>query len=180
MTTIMTKPAKQAINGGLYLDDLRVGQQFTSGSHVVDEAQIKAFARQYDPQPFHLDDAGAKGTLFGGLAASGWHTAAITMRLLVEGGAPIAGGIIGAGGEVSWPKATRPGDALHVESEVVQVTPSRSRPDRGIVTLRSETRNQHGEVVQTLMAKLVVPRRPEATHPHASRNADPIEREVSP
>jgi len=150
------------MNGGLYLDDLHVGQRFVSGSHAVDEAQIKAFAGEFDPQPFHLDHAAAKGTLFAGLAASGWHTAAITMRLLVDGGAPIAGGIIGAGGEVSWPMPTRPGDTLHVESEVAQVTPSRSRPDRGIVTVRSETRNQRGEVVQILTAKLIVPRRPSA------------------
>jgi len=92
----------------LYLDDLRVGQRFTSGTHVIDETQIKAFARQFDPQPFHLDDEAAKNTLFAGLAASGWHTAAITMRLLVETGLPLAGGIVGAGGEVSWPKPTRP------------------------------------------------------------------------
>lgn len=162
----MTNPDKHPTNGGLYLDDLHVGQQFISGSYAVDEAQITAFASQFDPQPFHLDDALAKGTLFAGLAASGWHTAAITMRLLVDGGAPIAGGIIGAGGEVSWPKPTRPGDTLHVESEVVQVTPSRSRPDRGIVTVRSETHNQRGEVVQTLTAKLVVPRRPSAIDAH--------------
>jgi acyl dehydratase len=162
----MTNPDKPLTNGGLYLDELHVGQQFISGSHAVDEAQIRAFAGQFDPQPFHLDDALAKGTLFAGLAASGWHTAAITMRLLVDGGAPIAGGVIGAGGEVSWPQPTRPGDILHVESEVVQVTPSRSRPDRGIVTVRSETRNQRGEVVQTLTAKLVVPRRPSAIDIH--------------
>src|SRR6266498_3652592 len=158
----MTKAGKHDLNGGLYLEDLHVGQRFTSGSHAVDEAQIKAFAGQFDPQPFHLDDATAKSTLFAGLAASGWHTAAITMRLLVDGGAPIAGGIIGAGGEVSWPTPTRPGDTLHVQSEVVQVMPSRSRPDRGIVTVRSDTLNQHGEIVQTLTAKLIVPRRPSA------------------
>jgi acyl dehydratase len=146
----------------LYLDDLQVGQRFRSGSHMVDEAQIKAFARQYDPQPFHLDDEIAKNTMFGGLAASGWHTAAITMRLLVGGGAPIAGGIIGAGGEISWPQPTRPGDILQVESEVLEVKPSRSRPDSGMVTVRSETRNQRGEVVQVLTAKLIVPRRPSA------------------
>jgi len=142
-----------------YLDDLSVGQRFVSGSHTIDEAQIKTFARQFDPQPFHLDDAKAKGTMFAGLAASGWHTAAITMRLMVDGGAPIAGGIIGAGGEISWPQPTRPGDTLCVVSEVMAVTPSRSRPDRGIVTVRSETRNQRDEVVQILVAKLVVPRR---------------------
>lgn len=155
----MTKPDRQHVNGGFYFEDLYVGQRFTSGAHAVDEAQIKAFADQFDPQPFHLDDAKAKDTLLAGLAASGWHTAAITMRLLVDGGAPIAGGIVGAGGEVSWPKPTRPGDILQVESEVVDVTPSRSHPDRGMVTVRSETFNQRGQIVQTLTAKLVVPRR---------------------
>jgi len=142
-----------------YLEDLHVGQRFTSGTHVLDESQIKAFATQFDPQPFHLDNAAATRTLFAGLAASGWHTAAVTMRLLVDGGAPIAGGIIGAGGEVSWPMPARPGDVLQVTSEIIAVTPSRSRPDRGIVTVRSHTQNQRGEIVQTLTAKLVVPRR---------------------
>jgi hypothetical protein len=104
-------------------------------------------------------DAAARGTLFGGLAASGWHTASITMRLMVESGLPLAGGIIGAGGEINWPKPTRPGDTLHVVSEIEEVTPSRSRPDRGTVRVRSETRNQRGEVVQVLIAKLIVPRR---------------------
>jgi len=145
----------------LYLEDLHVGQRFTSGVYVLDEQQIKAFAGQFDPQPFHLDEAAAAQTLFEGLAASGWHTAAITMRLLLNGGAPIAGGVIGAGGEIAWPRPTRPGDILHVESEVLAISPSRSRPDRGMVTLRSETHNQRGEVVQTFVAKLVVPRRPE-------------------
>ncbi len=143
-----------------YLDDLHVGQRFTSATHRIDEEQIKAFARQFDPQPFHLDAAAAKGTLFEGLVASGWHTAAITMRLLVEGGMPIAGGVIGAGGEISWPKPTRPGAVLRVESEIIEVRPSRSRPDRGLAIIRSETRNQLGEIVQVLAAKLVVPRRP--------------------
>src|SRR5690242_16957691 len=145
----------------LYLDDLEVGQRFASGPLAVDEAAIKAFAGAFDPQPFHLDEAAAASSLFGGLAASGWHTAAITMRLLV-GSVPLAGGVIGAGGEIAWPRPTRPGDVLTVVSEVLEVTPSRSRPDRGMVTLRSETRNQRGEVVQTLTARLVVPRRPRA------------------
>jgi acyl dehydratase len=93
------------------------------------------------------------------LAASGWHTAALTMKLMVESGAPFSGGIIGAGGEITWPRPTRPGDVLTVFSEVIEVTPSRSRPDRGMVTLRSETRNERDEVLQVLTAKLVVPRR---------------------
>ena len=156
----MAKADTQALNDGLYLEDLHVGQRFASRTYAVDEAQIKAFAGQFDPQPFHLDDATAKGTLFGGLAASGWHTAAITMRLLVDGGAPIAGGIVGAGGELAWPKPTRPGDILQVRSEILDVTPSRSRADRGTVTVRSETLNQRGDIVQTLTAKLIVPRRP--------------------
>jgi acyl dehydratase len=143
----------------LYLDDLKVGQRFLSGTHALDANEIKAFARQFDPQPFHLDEETAKNTFFAGLAASGWHVAAITMKLLVVGGAPIAGGVIGAGCEIAWPNPTRPGDVLHVESEVIEITPSRSRPNRGIVALRSETRNQRGDVVQILTAKLVVPRR---------------------
>lgn len=144
----------------LYLDDISVGDRFTSGEHAMDEAQIKAFAEQFDPQPFHLDDAAAQATLFGGLAASGWHTAAVTMRLQVTSGLPIAGGIIGAGGELNWPRPTRATDVLHVVSEVVQVQPSKSKPDRGMVTVRSETRNQHGDVLQVSTVRVVVPRRP--------------------
>jgi acyl dehydratase len=149
----------------LFLDDLSVGQTFTSASHVLDVGQIKRFAGEFDPQPFHLDEDTAAKSLFAGLAASGWHTAALTMRLLVGGGAPIAGGIVGASVEIAWPKPTRPGDELHVVSEVTEIVPSRSKPDQGIVVLRSETRNQRDEVVQVLTSKLVVPRRPSvATH----------------
>src|SRR5438552_4451619 len=155
MANAMTEPTSKL----LYLDDLHVARRFTSGTHALDERQITAFAREFDRQPFHTDREAAKETLFGGLVASGWHTAAITMRLQVEGGLPIAGGIVGLGGELAWPTATRPGDVLHVESEVVAVVPSRSRPDRGIVTVRSETRNQRGDVVQTTTVKLLVPRR---------------------
>lgn len=144
----------------LYLDDLRVGQRFASGSHVLDEAQIIAFATQFDPQPFHTDPEAAKGTMFGGLAASGWHTMAITMRLLVGDGAPFAGGIIGAGAELSWPRPTRPGDVLSVVSEVTEIHPSRSKPDRGMILLRSETRNQREETLQILLARLIIPKRP--------------------
>jgi acyl dehydratase len=149
----------------LYLDDLQVGQRFVSGTHAIEGDQIKAFAREFDPQPFHLDEVAAKDTFFGGLAASGWHVAAVTMKLLVTGGAPIAGGIVGAGGEIAWPNPTRPGDVLQVTSEVMEITPSRSRPNRGMATLRSETRNQKGEVVQVLTAKLVVPRRAASASP---------------
>ncbi|SRR5258708_2424807 len=145
--------------GRLYLEDFHIGQRFTSATHVMDADEIKAFARQFDPQPFHLDEEAAQATFFGGLVASGWHTAAVTMRLQVESGLPIAGGMIGIGGEMSWPRPTRPGDILRVVSEILEVTPSRSRPDRGTVRVRSETRNQRDEVVQILDARLVVPRR---------------------
>jgi acyl dehydratase len=155
----MAEPDERGRDDRLYLDDFHVGQRFTSATHVIDVAQIKAFARQFDPQPFHLDEEAAKGTLFGRLVASGWHTAAISMRLQVESGLPIAGGMIGIGGEMSWPRPTLPGDVLRVESEIKEVTPSRSRPDRGVVRVRSETRNQRDEVVQILDAKLFVPRR---------------------
>jgi acyl dehydratase len=147
----------------LYLEDLEVGQRFVSGTRKVDAEEIKAYAREFDPQPFHLDDEAAKASLFGGLAASGWHTVAMTMRLMVDGGLPLAGGILGVGGEINWPKPTRPGDVLQVVSEIEEVTPSRSRPDRGMVRVRNETRNQRGEIVQVLIAKLVVPRRAPAT-----------------
>ncbi|RZK99201.1 MAG: MaoC family dehydratase [Rubrivivax sp.] len=143
----------------LFLDDFSVGQRFVSGEHPIDEAQIKAFAAQFDPQPFHLDGEAAKDTLFRGLAASGWHTAAITMRLMVMGGIPVEGGLIGAGGEISWPRPTRPGDVLHVESEVMSVAPSKSKPQQGMLTVRSETRNQQGDILQVLVVKMVVPRR---------------------
>ena len=145
----------------LYLEDIFVGQRFVTGTHTLTAEAIKSFARDYDPQPFHTDEEAAKDTFFGGLAASGWHTAAVTMRLQIDGGPPIAGGMIGAGGELSWPRATRPGDTLHVESEVTEVTPSKSKPERGFVTLKSETKNQKGEVVQLFIVRLLVWRRPE-------------------
>lgn len=144
----------------LFLEDLAVGQRFTSAAATMDAAAIKDFATAWDPQPFHLDEAAAAGTLFGGLSASGWHTAAMTMRLLVTSGLPLAGGIIGSGGELLWEKPVRPGDTLHVECEVLEIVPSRSRPDRGMVRVRCLTRNQHGETVQSFTPRLVVSRRP--------------------
>ena len=146
----------------LYLDDLTVGDVFDSGSYTLDEASIVRFASEFDPQYFHTDADAAKNSVFGGLAASGWHTAGITMRLLVTGGAHIAGGLVGVGAQLSWPKPTRPGDTLRVHSEITEIVPSRSRPDRGIVTMKSETRNQDGDIVQLLLATMIVPRRPTA------------------
>jgi acyl dehydratase len=163
----MANPDESDRGRRYYLEDLHVGQRFTSATHEIDAAQIKAYAREFDPQPFHLDDEAAKATLFGGLAASGWHTAAISMRLMVESGLPLAGGILGAGGEINWPKPTRPGDILQVVSEIEEITPSRSRPDRGMVRVRNETRNQRGEILQVLIAKLIVPRRTAANVPGA-------------
>ena len=143
----------------LYFDDLKLGDVFTTGTHELSADDIKRFAREFDPQPFHLDDEAARETMFGGLAASGWHTASITMRLLVTSGPKLANGILGAGGEIEWKAPTRPGDVLHVESEVADLIPSRSRPDRGVLVLLSKTLNQRGEVVQALKAKLMVARR---------------------
>jgi acyl dehydratase len=143
----------------LYLDDLFVGQKFVTGSHTLNEAQIKTFAAQFDPQPFHLHPTAAKATFFKGLVASGWHTAAITMRLL-ESGVPLAGGIIGLGGSLKWPHPARPGDVLTVHGEITEVTPSRSPPDRGTAAVSAETRNQHGDLVQSVTSTLLVPRRP--------------------
>lgn len=142
----------------LFYNDLAVGQTFTSATHVISSDEIKAFAALYDPQPFHLDDEAAKSTLFGGLAASGWQTAAITMRLIVDS-MPIAGGLIGTEGEIAWPTPTRPGDALQVTSEILELTPSRSRADRGSARVRIVTRNQRGQDAQTFIVRIVVPRR---------------------
>jgi acyl dehydratase len=138
----------------LYLDDIHVGLEFRSGEHLVDAEQIVAFASAFDPQPFHLDKEAAKDTFFHGLAASGWHTAAITMKLVTQS-LPFARGIIGAGGEIDWPSATRPGDILHVRSRVLEIKPSRSKPDRALVLVESRTLNQHEEVRQILKAKLL-------------------------
>ena len=143
-----------------YWEDFKVGESTDLGSHSMTEAEILTFARKYDPQPFHIDEVAARNTLFGGLAASGWHTACTMMQLIVGGGLPIAGGIIGTGGELLWTKPVRPGDTLHVECEILEITPSRSKPDRGTVVVRCVTLNQHGEMVQSFTPKLVVPRRP--------------------
>jgi acyl dehydratase len=157
----MTKTQQAHQSGGqLYLDDLCVGQRFTSGTYFIEEAQIKAFAAEFDPQPFHLDESAAQASIFKGLAASGWHTAAVAMRLLVKDGLPFANGIVGLGGEIAWPRPTRPGDILSVESEITEITPSRSKPNQGIVTVRGTMFNQNREVVFLLTAKLLVLRRP--------------------
>ena len=144
----------------MYLEDLRVGQRFTSGTYLMEESAIKAFAAAFDPQPFHLDEAAGRATIFGGLAASGWHTAAATMRLLVTGGLPFATGLIGLGGEISWPRPTRPGDTLRVECEILDILPSRSKPNQAIVTVRSITLNQNAQEVQLLTSKLLMFKRP--------------------
>ena len=142
----------------LYLDDLAVGAEFYSEKYAVVAEEIREFAKSFDPQPFHLDEEAAPKTLFRGLIASGWHTAAITMRLLVHS-VPLAGGLIGVGGEITWPKPTKPVDVHNVVSTIVNISPSKSKPDRGIVTIQSHTLNQHGELCQRLIAKVLVFRR---------------------
>ncbi|CAM2152828.1 MaoC family dehydratase [Pararobbsia alpina] len=139
----------------LYLDELEEGMQYTSTEYEMTTADIKRFAAEFDPQPFHLDEEAARSSLFGGLAASGWHTAAVTMRLLTEGGVPVAGGSIGLGGEITWPRPTRPGDRLHVVTTVTEIRASKTKPGQGVVTTTSETKNQAGEVVQRFVAKLI-------------------------
>jgi acyl dehydratase len=154
------RPQRPAQRTDIFLEDLSAGQIFGSATYQIGVAEIKRFAGEFDPQPFHLDEAEAARSLFSGLAASGWHTAAITMRLLV-GSVRISGGIVGAGMDVlRWPKPVRPGDTLRLECEVLEVRPSTSHPDRGLAKVRTTTLNQHGETVQVLVANLVVPRRP--------------------
>ncbi len=144
----------------LYFDDLEPGMKFTTGSLTVTVEEIKTFASQFDPQPFHTDELAAEKSLFKGLAASGWHTASLTMRLMITSGIPLANGSIGAGVEINWPTPTRPGDELHVVMEVQEVIPSTSKPDRGIAVVRNRTFNQHGQVVQDMTAKMLSFRRP--------------------
>jgi acyl dehydratase len=145
----------------LYLDDIVVGQTFVTGAAKVDVERVKAFAAEFDPQPFHLDAVAARASLFGGLAASGWHTAALTMRLLVDSEFQIAGGLIGLGvDELRWPRPVRPGDVLRVASEVLDVRASKSQPDRGIVKMRNTTLNQADEPVMVQVVNILVPRRP--------------------
>ena len=144
-----------------YLEDFSVGQTFRSGSVKVETEQIKSFASQFDPQPFHLDERAAAATFFGGLVASGWHTAALTMRMIVDSDLRIAGGLIGAGAEeLKWPRPVRPGDTLYIVSEVIEVRPSKSRPDQGIIKMRTQTMNQEDQPVMIFVANMLVPRRP--------------------
>jgi acyl dehydratase len=144
-----------------FFEDYVVGQKFASSRRrPVDAAAITGFAAEYDPQPFHLDLAAAKDSAFGGLAASGWHTAALTMSLIVGSEFRPAGGIVGFGGELQWLKPVRPGDELRAESEILELRDSRSRPDHGLVKVRVTTLNQHGEAVQTFTPTLLVRKRP--------------------
>jgi acyl dehydratase len=144
-----------------FLEDFTVGQVFATPRLRVEAEAIKSFARQFDPQPFHLDEEAAKDSVFRGLAASGWHTAAMTMRLMADGDFKPAGGIIGVGfDELSWQRPVRPGDELRAESEILEVRPSKSRADRGMIRVRTTTYNQNGEAVQVFTGNLIVPRRP--------------------
>jgi acyl dehydratase len=143
-----------------FLEDFAVGQVYRTGTVRIERERIKSFAAEFDPQPYHLDEDNARDSIFRGLAASGWHTAAATMRLMVEGDLKPAGGIIGLGfEEFRWPRPVRPGDELHVESEVLDVRPSKSRGDQGVIRLRNTTRNQHGEAVQIAVGSLLVPKK---------------------
>lgn len=146
--------------GRLYYEDLAKGQVYGSGSVHVTTAEIKRFASEYDPQPFHLDEEKAQDSLFKGLAASGWHTAALTMRLLVEGELKLANGAVGGGiDELRWMKPVRPGDTLRIETEIVGKRESQSRPAYGIVQARTTTFNQNNEPVQTHVSSIIVPKR---------------------
>jgi acyl dehydratase len=144
-----------------YLEDFAAGQRYGGAARLtVESERIRSFAAEFDPQPFHLDDAAARKSIFRGLAASGWHTAAMTMRLLVESDLKPAGGIVGAGfDEFRWPAPVRAGDVLRVESEILEVRASKSRPDVGLVKVRTTTFNQDDVAVQVNVGNLLVPRR---------------------
>lgn len=144
----------------LYLEDFAVGLVIRSSTLVVTTADIKRFASEFDPQRFHLDEAAASKSIFRGLVASGWHTAAITMKLLVTSELSPAGGLIGLGvDDMRWPRPVMPGDELHVEAKVLEVRESKSNVAQGVVRIRVETKNQRHEMVQSFVANLLVQRR---------------------
>ena len=144
----------------LFLEDLHVGDRFGSDSLEVTEEEIIAFAQDFDPQPFHLDQRAAEQSVFKGLVASGWHTAAMSMKLFVTGELHLAGGSVGLGvDELRWPRPVKPGDRLRLETEILEVRPSKSKPDRGVIRIRNVTTNQDGLVVQTFVASVLVRRR---------------------
>src|SRR5438445_2393032 len=154
------RPLQSEASRMMWLEDFAPGQTYRSRTLRVEADQIKTFAAQFDPQPFHLDEAAARDSFFGGLAASGWHTAALTMRLLVGSDFQPAGGIIGSrADELKWPRAVRPGDELRVEAEVLEVQASESRPGHGFVKCRTTTLNQKGKPVQVLVMNLLVRRK---------------------
>jgi acyl dehydratase len=144
-----------------YFEDFAAGQKYESARILVSADKIRAYATEFDPQPFHLDEAAARDSIFGSLAASGWHTASLTMGLLVRGDLDPAGGFIGAGvDELRWPGPVRPGDELHLACEVLETRESRSRPTHGLMRVRANTLNQRDEIVQTFVATLLVQRKP--------------------
>lgn len=148
----------------LFLEDLAVGDTFQSAAYRIDAEQIIRFAREFDPQPFHTDAAAAQDTFFAGLVASGWHTTALAMRLMVAS-MPLAGGLVGAGAEVTWSSATRPGETLHVVSTIQEIRPSRSKPDRAVLTVESRMMNASDELKQTIVSKTFAFRRPRGAAP---------------
>jgi acyl dehydratase len=153
-------PESSSVAGGRYLDDYRVGERNRGVEVSVSADDIIAFARQFDPQPFHLDPEAAKTSLFGGHVASGWHMTALAMRLIVDGDLKPAGGVIGRGvDELRWPNPLRPGDRVHIRGQVLEIIPSASKPDRGTLRVRMELVNHNGQVVMSFIAILVVPRR---------------------
>ena len=147
----------------LYFEDFQIGQKFQSNRSVrVTAQEITEFAEKYDPQPFHLDEAAGKSTFFKGLAASGWLTAAIVMRLRVET-IRVHGGMIGAGvEEIRWTEPVRPNDSLHTETEVIGLRRSKNRPELGLVTIYTLTLNQRDEVVMKSTVKFLAPLRSDA------------------
>ena len=144
----------------LYMEDCQIGQKFTAGPVTMTEADIIAYARQFDPQDFHTDPEKAKDTMFQGLAASGWHTASVTMRLILMAVPPMKGGMVGRQVEkMGWPRPVRPGDQLSLECEIVEMRPSSKDPSRGIARTRNTTRNQDGKVVMEMDTVIFIPRR---------------------
>lgn len=172
MRELNIRPKAATLPGMRYFEDVSIGDRFHTGEHEVTAEEIMAFGRQYDPQPFHTDPVAAQGTLFGQLVASGWHTAAVSMQLMVRSDMELDGGVIGQGIEaLRWPRPVLPGDRLRVEMKIEDKQPVPHRPERGVIKLRCRTLNQHGKIVQDMTANLVIARRPSAARPTEGKPA---------
>ncbi len=136
------------------VETLEIGQTFTSDSLLITKDKIIAFAKEFDPQPFHLDEDEAKQTFFNELVASGWHTSSVTMKLILQS-MPFKHGMVGSGGQVSWKRPVKPNDSLHVTTKIINIKPAKNNANQIYLTLECQTLNQFNRVCQIMEANVI-------------------------